>query len=222
MTEGPGTTRSPVRAGRRRGVHRPVELPTPHGGVEDRTGTGHRLHGVLKPAEETPLTALKFGELISEAGFPPGVVNVVTGFGEPAGAALVRHPGIDKIAFTGSTAVGKKIGVEAMKNMTRVSLELGASRRSSSSTTSDTEFIGPDMIADFSSTPVSSVSLVRDCTRPRRGSTRLSDGRRYGRLPEGSARRSIRTSISVLLSRRFSGPRACRTSNPHGTMERRW
>jgi phenylacetaldehyde dehydrogenase len=80
---------------------------------------------ILKPAEETPLTALLLGELILEAGFPSGVVNIVTGYGETAGAALVRHPGIDKVAFTGSTEVGKQIGVEALKNMTRVSLELG-------------------------------------------------------------------------------------------------
>jgi phenylacetaldehyde dehydrogenase len=80
---------------------------------------------ILKPAEETPLTALLLGELILEAGFPSGVVNIVTGHGETAGAALVRHPGIDKVAFTGSTEVGKQIGVEALKNMTRVSLELG-------------------------------------------------------------------------------------------------
>jgi phenylacetaldehyde dehydrogenase len=80
---------------------------------------------VLKPAEQTPLTALLLGDLIAEAGFPNGVFNVVTGFGETAGAALVKHKGVDKITFTGSTEVGKKIGIEAMKNMTRVSLELG-------------------------------------------------------------------------------------------------
>ena len=80
---------------------------------------------VLKPAEETPLTALRFGELVLEAGIPPGVVNVVTGLGEKAGAALVSHPGVDKIAFTGSTAVGKLVQREAVENMTRVSLELG-------------------------------------------------------------------------------------------------
>ena len=66
---------------------------------------------VLKPAEETPLTALRLAELVLEAGFPPGVVNVVTGRGETAGAALVAHPGVDKIAFTGSTEVGKLIGL---------------------------------------------------------------------------------------------------------------
>jgi acyl-CoA reductase-like NAD-dependent aldehyde dehydrogenase len=64
---------------------------------------------ILKPAEQTPLTALRLGELICEAGFPEGVVNIVPGFGETAGAALAAHPDVDKIAFTGSTEVGKKI-----------------------------------------------------------------------------------------------------------------
>ena len=80
---------------------------------------------VLKPAEQTSLTALRLGELILEAGFPAGVVNIVTGFGETAGAALVEHPDVDKIAFTGSTSVGKLIGRTAMDTMKRVSLELG-------------------------------------------------------------------------------------------------
>ena len=80
---------------------------------------------VLKPAEQTPLTALRLGELIMEAGFPPGVVNIVTGFGETAGAALTEHPGVDKIAFTGSTSVGKLIGKTAMDTLKRFSLELG-------------------------------------------------------------------------------------------------
>ncbi len=80
---------------------------------------------VLKPAEQTSLTALRLGELILEAGFPAGVVNIVTGFGETAGAALTSHPDVDKIAFTGSTSVGKLIGKTAMDTMKRVSLELG-------------------------------------------------------------------------------------------------
>ena len=80
---------------------------------------------VLKPAEQTSLTALRLGELIMEAGFPAGVVNIVTGMGETAGAALVEHPGVDKIAFTGSTSVGKIIGKACMDSMKRVSLELG-------------------------------------------------------------------------------------------------
>ncbi|MCA7958547.1 aldehyde dehydrogenase family protein [Burkholderia multivorans] len=80
---------------------------------------------VLKPAEDTPLTALRLGELIGDAGFPDGVVNIVTGYGHTAGAALSRDPRIDKIAFTGSTQTGKAIGHAALDNMTRMSLELG-------------------------------------------------------------------------------------------------
>jgi phenylacetaldehyde dehydrogenase len=80
---------------------------------------------VLKPAEQTPLTALRLGELIMEAGFPDGVVNIVPGFGETAGAALAAHPDVDKIAFTGSTEVGKLILNAASGNLKKVSLELG-------------------------------------------------------------------------------------------------
>jgi phenylacetaldehyde dehydrogenase len=80
---------------------------------------------ILKPAEQTPLTALKLGDLIIEAGFPPGVVNILTGYGETVGAALVTHPGVDKIAFTGSTLVGKTINKAATDTLKRVSLELG-------------------------------------------------------------------------------------------------
>src|SRR5580658_8524933 len=80
---------------------------------------------VLKPAEQTPLSALRFGELIQEAGIPDGVVNIVTGFGETAGAALAEHPDVDKVAFTGSTEVGKLIVKAAAGNLKRVSLELG-------------------------------------------------------------------------------------------------
>jgi acyl-CoA reductase-like NAD-dependent aldehyde dehydrogenase len=87
---------------------------------------------VLKPAEQTPLTTLRLGELIAEAGFPEGVVNIVTGLGETAGRALVAHPDVNKIAFTGSTSVGKEILKACAGNLKRVTLELGASRRSSS------------------------------------------------------------------------------------------
>src|ERR671938_20054 len=80
---------------------------------------------VLKPAEQTPVTAMELGKLIQEAGFPDGVVNIVPGYGETAGAALASHPGIDKIAFTGSTEVGKKIAHAAAGNLKKVSLELG-------------------------------------------------------------------------------------------------
>ncbi|MCU1273819.1 MAG: Aldehyde dehydrogenase, partial [Bryobacterales bacterium] len=80
---------------------------------------------VLKPAEQTPLTALEMAGWLAEIGFPPGVVNIVTGFGETAGAPLVSHPGVDKIAFTGSAAVGKQIVKSAADTIKRVTLELG-------------------------------------------------------------------------------------------------
>ncbi|MEL7498745.1 MAG: aldehyde dehydrogenase family protein [Planctomycetota bacterium] len=80
---------------------------------------------VLKPAEQTPLSAIRLGELIQEAGVPDGVVNIVTGFGETAGAAIAAHDGVDKVAFTGSTEVGKLIVNAAAGNLKKVTLELG-------------------------------------------------------------------------------------------------
>ncbi|XP_073715723.1 retinaldehyde dehydrogenase 3 [Misgurnus anguillicaudatus] len=81
---------------------------------------------VIKPAEQTPLTALHVGALIKEAGFPPGVVNIVPGFGPTAGAAIASHMSIDKVAFTGSTEVGQLIKeASARSNLKRVTLELG-------------------------------------------------------------------------------------------------
>lgn len=80
---------------------------------------------ILKPAEETPLTALRLVELISEAGAPSGVVNLVTGYGHVVGAALAAHDGVDKVAFTGSTEVGKSIVKAASGNLKKLSLELG-------------------------------------------------------------------------------------------------
>ena len=86
--------------------------------------TGNTM--ILKPAEQTPLTALRIGELILEAGFPEGVVNILPGFGETAGAAIANHMDVDKVAFTGSTEVGHLILQAAGKsNLKRVSLELG-------------------------------------------------------------------------------------------------
>ncbi|MEA2330588.1 MAG: phenylacetaldehyde dehydrogenase [Thermoleophilaceae bacterium] len=80
---------------------------------------------ILKPAEQTPLSAIRLGELLPEAGFPDGVVNVVNGYGESAGAAIAAHPGIDKVAFTGSTEVGRSIMNAAAGNMKKLTLELG-------------------------------------------------------------------------------------------------
>jgi phenylacetaldehyde dehydrogenase len=80
---------------------------------------------VLKPAEQTPLSALRLAEICLEAGLPDGVLNVVTGHGETAGAAVASHPGIDKVAFTGSTEVGKLIVEAAANDLKRITLELG-------------------------------------------------------------------------------------------------
>lgn len=80
---------------------------------------------ILKPAEQTPLSAIRLGELIQQAGIPDGVVNIVTGFGETAGAAIASHDQIDKVAFTGSTEVGKLIIGAATGNLKKVTLELG-------------------------------------------------------------------------------------------------
>jgi len=80
---------------------------------------------VVKPSDHTPTSTLAFAKLFAEAGFPPGVINVVTGWGPRTGAALASHPGVDKIAFTGSTSTGIQVGKAAIANMTRFSLELG-------------------------------------------------------------------------------------------------
>jgi phenylacetaldehyde dehydrogenase len=80
---------------------------------------------VMKPSEETPLSVLALGQMILDAGFPAGVVNVVNGLGSEAGQALAEHPGVDKISFTGSTATGRRIVMAALGNLKKVSLELG-------------------------------------------------------------------------------------------------
>jgi len=80
---------------------------------------------ILKPAEQTPLTALRVGELAAEVGFPPGVFNVLPGRGEVTGAGLVSHPGVDKVSFTGSTEVGRSIVTASANDLKRISLELG-------------------------------------------------------------------------------------------------
>src|ERR671917_2891218 len=80
---------------------------------------------VAKTAEQTPASTLEFAKLFEEAGFPPGVFNVITGYGTPTGSALVRHPGVDKVAFTGSTETGKLVMKDAADHIAKVSLELG-------------------------------------------------------------------------------------------------
>lgn len=92
-------------------------------GVAPALAAGNTV--VIKPAEDTPLSALYFARLAEEAGVPPGVVNVVTGLGETAGAALASHPGIDRMSFTGSPEIGRMIGQACGHNLVPVKLELG-------------------------------------------------------------------------------------------------
>src|SRR5207248_5619124 len=80
---------------------------------------------VLKPAEQTPLSVLEMANWFEEVGLPPGVVNIITGFGESAGAPIVSHPDVNKIAFTGSASVGKIILKAAAEQVKRVTMELG-------------------------------------------------------------------------------------------------
>src|SRR5690606_28117702 len=80
---------------------------------------------VHKPSEVAPLSALRRHELVREAGLPDGVYNLVTGYGDPTGAALAGHPGVDLVSFTGSTGAGRTVAALAAKHLTRVSLELG-------------------------------------------------------------------------------------------------
>lgn len=80
---------------------------------------------VLKSSEVTPLSVLYFGKLVQEAGIPPGVINIISGYGDIAGQALTSHTGIDKIAFTGSTETGKKVMTSASTNLKSVTLECG-------------------------------------------------------------------------------------------------
>ena len=105
--------------------HRAVELPAAAGHVEDRPGAGRGQHLVVKPDEHTPLTLLEFARIAQECGLPPGVLNVVPGEGAVVGARLASHPDVRKIAFTGSTAVGREIMRMAAGNVKRLTLELG-------------------------------------------------------------------------------------------------
>ena len=104
----------------------PWNYPVPMASWKMATALAAGCTLVLKPAEQTPLTALYLASLSLEVGFPPGVINVIPGFGRTAGAALTAHPQVDKIAFTGSTVVGKMIQAAcAQSNLKRCTLELG-------------------------------------------------------------------------------------------------
>ena len=131
---------------------------------------------VLKPAEQTPLSALRLAELIAEAGVPDGVLNVVTGYGEP-GAALAAHPDVDKVAFTGSTEVGKLIVQAAAGQPQALSLELGG--KSPNIIFDDADI---DAAIAGAAQPGSSSTRARSAA-PARGSTSSSD--QFDRVVDG-------------------------------------
>ena len=148
---------------------------------------------VLKPAEQTPLTALLLAELIAEAGVPDGVVNVVTGYGETAGAALAAHHDVDKIAFTGSTEVGKLIVNAATGNLKKVSLELGGKSPNVVFADADDEARSPARPTRSSSTTASAASpasrLYVEQGRLRRGGGRRGGDRQVHQArPRAGAR----------------------------------
>ena len=147
---------------------------------------------VLKPAEQTPLSALRIGELILEAGFPEGVVNILPGFGETAGAAIANHMDIDKVAFTGSTEVGHLIIQAAGKsNLKRVSLELGGKSPNIVFADADMDqaIEGSHMGLFFNQGQV----LLRRVARVRRGqSLRPVCGAEHGARAKTHCRRSVR------------------------------
>jgi phenylacetaldehyde dehydrogenase len=146
---------------------------------------------ILKPAEQTPLGALRLAALFADVGFPDGVVNVITGFGQTAGAALAAHPGVDKVAFTGSTEVGKLIARAATGNLKKVSLELGGKSPT---------IIMPD--ADLETAIAGAASAIffnmgQCCTA---GSRLFAHRQVYDRVVEGVARGAARMKIGAGLN----------------------
>jgi phenylacetaldehyde dehydrogenase len=131
---------------------------------------------VLKPAEQTPLSAIRLGELIQEVGFPEGVVNIVTGTGESAGRPLVEHPDVDKIAFTGSTRVGKSILAAAGGTLKRVTLELGGK---------SPVFVFPDADLEAATTAAANGIFINTGQICAAGSRLFVHERVYDRVMEG-------------------------------------
>lgn len=140
----------------------------------------------MKPAEQTPLSALRLGQLIQEAGFPDGVVNILTGFGETAGAALAAHPDVDKVAFTGSTGVGKLIVQAAAGNLKKVSLELGGKSPAIVFSDADTD------VAINGTSSAIFFNMGQCCTA---GSRLYAHKRVFDRLMQGVADRAARIRV---------------------------
>ena len=171
---------------------------------------------ILKPAEQTPLTALRLGELALEAGFPEGVVNVLTGDGE-TGAALVDHPGVDKVAFTGSTAVGREIAAKCGKALKRVTLELGGKSPNIVLPDADLEAAVKGSFLGLYSTPARPATPPRACSCRRTSSTRSSEAGRVRRARPRSAPGSTPNRSSARSSPRSSSSASAATSTRAST-----
>jgi aldehyde dehydrogenase (NAD+) len=147
---------------------------------------------ILKPAEEAPLTPLRLGELALEAGVPPGVVNVVPGYGETAGAALAEHPGVDKVAFTGSHLTGQSIVKASAGNLKRVSLELGGKSPDIVFADADMDTAVPGAAWRCSPIPARFAAPARGCSSSRKCTTNSPIRWRASARACGSATASIR------------------------------
>jgi len=173
-----------------------VEFSAADGRVEAWSRAGYRLHRRAETGRANSALCAASGELIMEAGFPAGVVNIVPGYGETAGAALAAHPDVDKVAFTGSTEVGKLIVHAAAGNLKKVSLELGG--KSPNVVFKDADLETPSLAppAPFSSTTANAAALVH-------GFIREADLRSSGRRRSGASRKS-RSARVLIPPRRWA------------------
>ena len=173
-----------ARAGRRGRPDRAVELPADDGDLEDRAGARRGQHGRPEALRATPLTTLRLAELAAEH-LPKGVLNVIFGHGEPAGAALVRHPDVDDGLATGDVATGKEIARTAADTLKRVHLELGGKAPVIVFDDADLESGVEAIKAPATSTPARTARRRRACSRARRSTTTSCPGSPSGRVAEG-------------------------------------
>jgi acyl-CoA reductase-like NAD-dependent aldehyde dehydrogenase len=159
---------------------------------------------VLKPAEETPLSALLLERILAEAGIPDGVINLVVGYGHTAGAAISAHPGIEKVAFTGSTEVGKQIVQAAGGNLKRVMLELGGKSPVLIYDDADVDTAITMAAMEIFITRAKVASAARGCSRSARSTRESLRAWRSWRTRSGLVARVTTTRSSVRSSAKSS------------------